>query len=133
MQTLASFSTHDLERLFLTYKRNQPNYSKIKNKVIGLDAHSNYKRTRKSSLFFFGALTFIIIISSSFSLVAQDTNSFMALWLIWAIAASVFTTWFAFYYRTNAHVLQKNEAFFNKFETVAQTSNSLEDFTKNWI
>ena len=44
MQTLVSFSENDLERLFLTYKRNFKNYSKIKNKVIGENAEMQYKR-----------------------------------------------------------------------------------------
>jgi hypothetical protein len=44
MQTLVSFSENDLERLFLTYKRNFKNYSKIKNKVIGKDSEIQYNR-----------------------------------------------------------------------------------------
>ncbi|MBL4650774.1 MAG: hypothetical protein JKY03_13670, partial [Aureispira sp.] len=77
MQTLVSFSENDLERLFLTYKRNFKNYSKIKNKVIGKNADIQYKRNRKSTLFFFIALTFIIAITSVFSLVADHMNTFI--------------------------------------------------------
>lgn len=132
MQILASFSRHDLERLFLTYKRNKPNYSKIKDKVIGEDADLLYKRTRRSSLFFFAALTFIITISSAFSLVAQHMDSFIALWMIWAIAFVLFIIWSVIYYRTNFHILQKNQAFFDKFEYIAQKHESLEEFSTNW-
>lgn len=132
MQTLASFSDHDLERLFLTYKRNFNNYTKIKDKVIGKDAEKLYKRTRKSSIFFFVALSFIILISSAFSLMADHFNSFVALWLIWGIAFTLFSIWSFIYYKTNYQILQKNQAFFDKFENIAEKNNSLEDFRNNW-
>lgn len=132
MQTLASFSAQDLERLFLTYKQNQDNYIKIKDKVIGDDAELQYKSNRKSSFFFFGALTFVVAISSAFSLIASDINSFGALWTIWGIAFILFSAWSVFYYKTNYQILEKNRQFFEKFETTAQSSQSLEDFKKNW-
>lgn len=132
MQTLASFSAQDLERLFLTYKQNQDNYSKIKDKVIGEDAELQYKSNRKSSFFFFGALTFVVAISSAFSLIAADINSFGALWTIWGIAFILFTAWSVFYYKTNYQILEKNRQFFQKFEVTAQNSQSLDDFKKNW-
>lgn len=132
MQTLVSFSENDLERLFLTYKRNFKNYSKIKNKVIGKDAEIQYKRNRKSTLFFFIALTFIIVISSVFSLVADHMNSFIALWMIWGIAAVLFSVGFASYYKNSAKILQQNQAFFDKFETIANSNESLDGFRMNW-
>ncbi|BDS09477.1 hypothetical protein [Aureispira anguillae] len=132
MQTLASFSDHDLERLFLTYKRNLTNYTKIKDKVIGKDAEKLYKRNRKSSIFFFIAVTFIITVSSAFSLMSDHMNSFIALWMIWGIVFVLFTFWSITYYRTNYKILQKNQAFFNKFEAAAQNNNSLEEFKNNW-
>lgn len=132
MQTLVSFSENDLERLFLTYKRNFKNYTKIKDKVIGKDAEQQYKRNRKSSIFFFIALTFIIVISSAFSLMAEHMNSFIALWMIWGIAASLFSFWFVAYYRNSSKILQQNQAFFHKFETIANNNESLDSFRMNW-
>jgi len=132
MQTLVSFSENDLERLFLTYKRNFKNYSKIKNKVIGKNAEQQYKRNRKSSLFFFIALTFIIVISSVFSLVADHMNSFIALWMIWGIAAVLFSFWFITYYKNSSKILQQNQAFFDKFEAIANNNESLDGFRMNW-
>ena len=132
MQTLVSFSENDLERLFLTYKRNFKNYSKIKNKVIGENAEMQYKRNRKSSIFFFIALTFIIVISSVFSLVADHMNSFIALWMIWGIAAILFSIWFLTYYKNSSKVLQQNQAFFEKFEAIANNNESLDGFRTNW-
>lgn len=132
MQTLVSFSENDLERLFLTYKRNFKNYSKIKNKVIGKDAERQYKRNRKSSLFFFIALTFIIVISSVFSLVADHMNSFIALWMIWGIASVLFSFWFITYYKNSSKILQQNQAFFDKFEAIANNNESLDGFRMNW-
>jgi hypothetical protein len=132
MQTLVSFSENDLERLFLTYKRNFKNYSKIKNKVIGENAEMQYKRNRKSSIFFFIALTFIIVISSVFSLVADHMDSFIALWMIWGIAAILFSIWFLTYYKNSSKVLQQNQAFFEKFEAIANNNESLDGFRTNW-
>lgn len=132
MQTLAAFSEHDLERLFITYKRNFKNYTKIKDKVIGKDAEQQYKRNRKSSIFFFIAVTFIIVVSSMFSLVANHMNSFIALWMIWGIALTLFIVWSVIYYRTNFDILKKNQAFFEHFESVANNNSSLESFRKNW-
>jgi len=132
MQTLVSFSKNDLERLFLTYKHNLKNYTKIKNKVIGKDAERQYKRNQKSSIFFFIALTFIIVISSVFSLVADHMNSFIALWMIWGIAAVLFSFWFITYYKNSSKILQQNQAFFDKFEAIASSNDSLDSFRMNW-
>ena len=129
---LASFSDHDLERLFLTYKRNFTNYSKIKDKIIGKDAEAEYKRNRKSSIFFFVALTFIISISSLFSLFIEHINSLGALWIIWSVAFVIFLAWSIFSYRTNYRILQINQRFFSKFERVAKNHDSLEGFKTNW-
>lgn len=132
MQTLATFSKHDLERLFITYKRNFSNYSKIKDKVIGKNAEKIYKRNRKTSIFFFVAVTFIIGVSSIFSLVTNHTDSFIALWMIWGIVFVFFSAWSVFFYRTSYSIIQKNEDFFNRFETIAKDNQSLEDFKTNW-
>ena len=132
MPSLASFSTKDVERLFLTYKRNQDNYRKIKDKVAGPDAEQQYKSKRKSSIFFFVALTFIIVVSSSFSLIAEHMNSFIALWMIWGGAFIIFVAWSIINYQTNYRILKQNQAFFSKFEAIAKKHDTLEDFTNNW-
>ncbi len=132
MPTLASFSDHDLERLFLTYKRNFSNYTKIKDIIIGKDAEAQYKRNRKSSIFFFVALTFIISISSLFSLFIEHKYSLGALWIIWGVALVIFLAWSFFNYRTNYRTLQLNQRFFRKFERIAKNHDSLEGFRTNW-
>ncbi len=132
MQILVSFSNQDLDRLFLTYKRNLTNYKKIKSNVIGKDAELQYNRNRKSSIMFFVALTFIIAVSSIFSLIGSLPDSFTALWAIWGIAFVLFMAWWYNNYKTNYQVLQKNQVFFSTFEEVAQKHDLLEEFKKGW-
>ena len=132
MQILISFSNQELERLFLTYKRNPTNYQKIKLKVIGKNAELQYKRNKKSSIIFFIALTFIITVSSLFSLIGSLPDSFIALWIIWSITLVLFIFWSYYNYKKNHLVLEKNKAFFSKFEETAQKHTLLEEFKKNW-
>lgn len=132
MQILASFSQHDTERLFLTYKRNPINYTKIKDNIVGKDLSKFYAQSHKSSWVFFGALTFIIVISSSFSIVADHWDSFVALWMIWGGILILFIAWRIFFTRNASSIHTKNKDFFEQFELVAQECDSLEDFVQLW-
>lgn len=132
MQILASFSQHDTERLFLTYKRNPINYTKIKDEIVGKDLTAYYAQSKKSSWIFFGALTFIIVVSSSFSMIANHWDSFVALWMIWGGIVVLFTLWRTFFKRNATSIHDKNKDFFQQFEQVAQECDSLEDFIQHW-
>lgn len=132
MQILASFSQHDTERLFLTFKRNPINYTKIKDEIVGKDLSEHYAQAKKSSWIFFGALTFIIVVSSSFSIMADHWDSFVALWMIWGGIVVLFTLWRVFFRRNATAIYDKNKIFFQEFEQVAQTCDSLEDFIQHW-
>ena len=132
MQILVSFSNQDLDRLFLTYKRNLTNYKKIKSTIIGKNAELQYIRSRKSSIMFFVALTFIIAVSSIFSLIGALPDSFIALWIIWGIAFVLFMAWSYNNYKTNYQTLQKNQVFFSTFEETAQKCALLEEFKTIW-
>ena len=131
MQILASFSQHDTERLFLTYKRNPINYTKIKDKIVGKDLSEHYAQGRKSSWIFFSALSFIILISSSFSVMADHWDSFTALWMIWGGIVVIFTIWRFSFKRNVSSVHDKNKDFFEQFELIAQECDSLEDFVQH--
>ncbi|MGH1335858.1 MAG: hypothetical protein ACRBFS_06990 [Aureispira sp.] len=130
MQILTSFSQHDTERLFLTYKRNPINYTKIKDKIIGKDLSEHHAQGRKSSWVFFGALSFIILISSSFSVMADHWDSFVALWMIWGGIVILFTIWRISFTRNVSSVYDQNKKFFEQFELIAQGCDSLEDFVQ---
>jgi hypothetical protein len=132
MQILASFSQHDTERLFLTYKRNPINYTKIKEEIVGKDLTAHYEQSRKSSWIFFGALTFIIVVSSSFSVMADHWDSFVALWMIWGGIVVLFVGWQILFKRNATSIHEENKAFFERFELIAQDCDSLEDFVTLW-
>ena len=132
MQSLASFSQHDVERLFLTYKRNPINYTKIKQEVVGDDVHDQYHRVRRSSTVFFGAITFIIVVSSAFSLVAAHYDSLVALWMIWGGTLVLYLGWIKFYHSNTYAIHTQNEDFFSRFELVAQSCDSLDEFVQYW-
>ncbi len=125
MQLTALFSQHDIERLFLTYKRNPINYTKIKQEIVGSNLQEGYQRVRRSSYLFFGAVTFIIIISSSFSLVAEHYDSLIALWMIWGVTTLLFAGWMVFNYRNTYATYSRNENFFDHFELIAQSCRQL--------
>lgn len=132
MQILASFSQHDTERLFLTYKRNPINYTKIKDKIVGKDLSEHHAQARKTSWVFFGALTFIIVVGSSFSFMADHWNSFVALWMIWGGVVVLFIAWRMLFAKNVSSIYSKNKLFFEQFELVAQECDSLEDFVQHW-
>ncbi len=132
MQILTSFSQHDTERLFLTYKRNPINYTKIKDQIVGKDLSEHYAQSRKSSWVFFGALSFIILVSSSFSVMADHWDSFIALWMIWGGIVVLFIGWRVLFAKNATSIHDKNKYFFDRFELVAQECDSLEDFVQHW-
>lgn len=125
-------SDSDKERLFLTYRNNPENYQKIKNKLIGDRSKTSYQRTQKSLRFFFAALTFIIIISSAFSIVGDQPNSLIALWIIWTISLVFFILINRYNYRFNFKNQEEQIVFFEAFEKIAQHSESKDQFLKAW-
>lgn len=132
MQIAVNFSGSELDRLYLTYVQNPVNYQKIKTTIIGADAKTSYKQIRKSGFFFFGAVTFIIAVSSSFSMIAEHWDSFIALWMIWGITFVLLCVWLVLLYKNTTIIYNKNNAFFEQFEATIQQSNSLIEFQNNW-
>ncbi len=132
MSILATFSQEDTERLFLTYKNNFQNYNLIKEKLLGREIVKKYLRNRKSSIFIFSAFTFIIGVSSAFSLVGEQTNTLAALGIIWSLGFILFATWTLINYKANYQITEQNKVFFDKFESVAEKCTNLENFKKSW-
>ncbi len=130
MQILLSFTAEEKKRLYLTYKRNATNYSQIKEKVLGVDIEQSYRRKRKGILFFFTAITFIVAVSSAFSIVADHWDSFIAIWAIWGIFFTVLLIALSLMYKNTVRIYGANKLFFEQFEDLAQASPSLEIFVE---
>ena len=126
------FSEQDTAKLYVTYKQLPDNYTKIKQKLVGSASRIRYNRTKKSLRFFFAALTFIILISSAFSIVGDKKNSLIALWIIWTISLVFFVLINYYNYQYNFKNQEQQIHFFERFEVVAQQSESIEIFLKNW-
>lgn len=132
MQIRVDFSEQELERLYLTYKNKPNNYQKIKKKIVGIDTSANYRKTRKSGLIFFGGVTFIIVVSSSFSFMAQHWDSFIALWMIWSIFLVLLIGWLFLLNKTTWQIHDYNRDFFEKFESTATHTTDLRQFKQKW-
>lgn len=128
MRVLLSFTTEEVERLFLTYKRNPQNYQKIKDRVIGDGSKTMFQKEMRGRYVFAGAVTVICLISTVFAVVAQNMGTLIAIWIIWAGAVLLSMGWFLVVYKNAYTVLAKNEKFFNTFEAKAEECESLEDF-----
>lgn len=127
-----NFSQQDLERLYITYKSNPKNYYKIKEKMIGSMVIASHKKHRKSAAFFFGAVSFIIAVGSSFAAFSGHENSLVALFIIWCIALATFLVWWTIHTRTRMQQLKEDQAFFEKFELISERNPSPEAFLKHW-
>ena len=132
MQIQLSFTTKEVEQLYITYKKKINNYYKIKEKVLGKGVLQTYKKKRKSVLFFFAAVTFIITISSTFCWATDNWNSFVALWMIWGGALVTTIIGLSFLYKNTSQIYTKNKAFFDRFESIVEKSPTLEDFASQW-
>jgi hypothetical protein len=132
MQIQVDFSEQELERLYLTYKNKPSNYQKIKTKIVGIDTSLAYRKTRKSGFVFFGGVTFIIAISSSFSFMAEHWDSFIALWMIWGIFFTLLLGWLFLLHKTTWNVHDYNQKFFETFENTASKVSSLQQFLQTW-
>jgi hypothetical protein len=78
------------------------------------------------------ALTGVAIASSFFSIFAEHWGSLGAIWIIWA--GFMIGLGIAMYisYKDAFLVIKKNEAFFVRFELIAENVSSLEDFIIDW-
>lgn len=132
MQIQVDFSEQELERLYLTYKNKPTNYHKIKQKIVGADTSTTYRKTRKSGFIFFGGVTFIIVVSSSFSFMAAHWDSFIALWMIWSIFLVLLIGWLFLLNKTTWKIHDHNKAFFEQFESTAAHATDLKEFQQQW-
>lgn len=132
MQVLINFSAQELNQLYLTFKRNPSNYTKIKEMILGVNSEEKFARNKKSLRFFFITVTFIIAVSSSFSLMADHMNSFISLWLIWTGAFILFIAANIIINKNTTYVQEKNKAFFEAFEFTANKNTSLDAFQSEW-
>ncbi|MCP4443275.1 MAG: hypothetical protein GY810_30600 [Aureispira sp.] len=128
MRILLAFTEEEIERLFLTYKRNPKNYQKIKDRVVGEGSKMMFKKEMRGRYIFAGAVTIISLISSVYSIVAQHWGSLAAIWIVWFGAILISMGWFAVSYKNAYSVLAKNEDFFKAFEAKAKQCESLVDF-----
>lgn len=132
MKIELSFSQDDIYRLFLTFRHNQDNYQKIKERVIGDGARVQFRREMRGKWIFLAGISFIAVASSLYPMVAGDWQSAGALWVLWAGCLVVFFTWYIISYQLSYRVLKKNEVFFEDFEHKAEQCQVLEDFRRVW-
>lgn len=128
MRVLLSFTEEEVERLFLTFKRNPKNYQKIKDRVIGEGSKTMFKKEMRGRCVFAGGVTVVSLISSVFAIVAQNMGSLAAIWIIWLGAVLLSMGWFLVVYKNAYVILAQNETFFEKFEDKAEQCETLEDF-----
>jgi hypothetical protein len=127
-----SFNSKEIEQLYITYKRNPKNYKEIKNRLFGDAAKIEFKNNLRGRIYFMIALTGVAVISSMYSIFAEHWPSLGAIWIIWA--AFTLGLLFAMYisYKDSYLVIKNNEQYFEKFESIASKSDSLEDFIIDW-
>ena len=127
-----AFTQQETEQLYLTYQRNPKNYNEIKKRLFGEGAKIEFRRNLKGRIYFMAALTGVAIASSFFSIFAEHWGSLGAIWIIWA--GFMIGLGIAMYisYKDAFLVIKKNEAFFVRFELIAENASSLEDFIIDW-
>ncbi len=127
-----SFTPKEIEQLYLTFLRNPKNYGEIKKRLFGESAKFEFRKNLIARIYFMVALTIIAVASSLFSFFAEQWASIGAIWIIWAgfmigLAVAMYLT-----YQDSYLVLKRNEAFFEEFESIANSVNNLEDFIISW-
>lgn len=128
----ASFTAKEIEQLYLTYRNNPKNYGEIKKRLFGDAAKREFKNSLRGRLYFMAALSVIAIVSSLYSFFAEHWGSLGAIWIIWAgfmigLGVAMYLS-----YKDSYLGIQRNEAFFIDFETIASKADSLEDFIIDW-
>ncbi len=126
------FTEPDLIRLFLTYKNNRANFDTIKDKLFPNDQSTKLKQNKRTSLIFFICVTFIILVSSSFSIMADHWDSFGALMIIWVVFTIGVCIWYYLTIQRTTQIHLKNKAFIQQFILVAESSSSAESFIEAW-
>ena len=89
-------------------------------------------KNKKTSLVFFLAVTFIIVVSSSFSVMADHWDSFGALIIIWVVFTIGVVVWYLLTVKRTQNTQAKNEKFMHHFIDIANTVNTAEDFERMW-
>lgn len=126
------FSDEDLVRLFLTFQNNRNNFDKIKDKLFPDDQSMKLKQNRRTSLTFFIAVSFIIVVSSSFSIMADHWDSFGALMIIWIVFTIGVLCWYILTVKRTQIVYHRNQQFFDKFTQIAERTQSADEFINLW-
>lgn len=126
------FNKEEIERLYLTYQRSPQNYAEIKKRLFGNAAKTELQKSIRSRFLFLGALTFVAIIGSTFSLFAEHWGSLGAIWIIWAGFAIGVGSSIYFLYKNAYLIMKMNERFFDDFEKIADHAQDLDDFKIDW-
>lgn len=127
-----TFTAQEIEQLFLTYHNNPQNYEEIKKRLYGEGAIKEFKASMRSRRIFILILGIVALLSSTFSYFAEHWGSMGAIWIIWAgfaigIGISMYLS-----YKHSFLVMQRNKAFFERFEEIAHKWEALEDFVRDW-
>lgn len=126
------FSDEDLVRLFLTFQNNRNNFDKIKDKLFPDDQSMKLKQNKRTSLTFFIAVSFIIVVSSSFSIMADHWDSFGALMIIWIVFTIGVICWYILTVKRTQIVYHQNQQFIDKFIQIAEGTDSADEFMSTW-
>lgn len=127
-----SFNPKEVEQLYITYKRNPKNYKEIKNRLFGDAAKIEFKNNLRGRIYFMIALTGVAVISSAYSIFAEHWPSLGAIWIIWAAFTLGLLVAMYISYKDSFLVIKNNEKYFERFESIASKSESLEDFIIDW-
>ena len=127
-----SFNPKEVEQLYITYKRNPKNYKEIKKRLFGDAAKIEFKNNLRGRIYFMIALTGVAVISSAYSIFAEHWPSLGAIWIIWAAFTLGLLVAMYISYKDSFLVIKNNEKYFERFESIASKSESLEDFIIDW-
>lgn len=120
-------------QLFFTYRGAPHNYQKIKDKVAGTQAQEDWRRSQRGRLIFLVSVTIIAAISSVFIGFAGTLGSLVAVWIIWAASCVGFIVVSGISYKGSYAILLENARFFERFEQVAKSANTPEEFDSKWV
>jgi hypothetical protein len=120
-------------QLFFTYHKAPHNYQKIKDKVAGTQAQEDWRQSQRGRLVFLVSVTIIAAISTVFIAFSGTVGSLVAIWIIWAATCVGFIVVSGISYKGAYRILLQNARFFERFEQVAQSAATPEEFDSKWI
>ena len=125
MTKVSILTPEDIHRLLKTYREHPENYQLIKNKFSGETLEVQFMRTRKMLTLFYFALNFILIVGAAFSLIGDQTNTLIALSIIWIISSLIWGTVMFYNWKYRLSTMKQNLSFFEAFEKIANANGDL--------